>query len=107
MNKLMAKWIKFSDRLPTEADSQKGEVIVQYNNGVCCTPMLTSVLQNPSFYADHFWLENTPELPKTRTIEDVAKDLLKLSQSRIITGDFEDLMGEMREILEREDNERF
>ena len=101
----MAKWIKFSDRMPTEADAGlDGEVFVQHEGGKF-TADIFWVRNNPDHYEVHYWLENVPALPKPRTLEDVVGDLRRYFERGGVVGSkwCDDIVNEMREILERKE----
>ncbi len=96
----MANWVRFSDRLPTEDDmNYEGEVVIQHEDGMLSTAW--PLLHN---YKTSFWLENIPELPKPRTLEDVAKALVKLYEAHdynpCLHGyrTFHDLMEDLKQI---------
>ena len=97
----MSNWIKFSDRMPTEADADTGKkVIGKGMGGDWYVTYLADVYRYPDCCADHFWLENVPPLPTPRTLEDVVRQYVDTSkpQPRV------DLLNEMKEILGVKDN---
>ncbi len=57
----MSKWIKISDRLPTEGDSNVfGEVVIQYSNfDYDCILFEVADYER---YKDCYWLEGVPSL---------------------------------------------
>ena len=106
----MSNWIKFSDRMPTEADADTGKkVIGKGMGGDWYVTYLADVYRYPDCCADHFWLENVPPLPKPRTLEDAVRDLLRYAEKRWRTVPVSlpvycaVLFEEMKEILERKE----
>ena len=99
----MSNWVRFSDRMPTEADAgPEGEVFVQHSGGM----MGTADIYWASDHDHHdtgFWLENVPPLPTPRTIKDVVLEYIDAAnwiepwECRY--------RDEMKEILEREEHE--
>ncbi len=106
----MAKWIKFSDRTPTEADTDtKGNLMVRCDkHGYWYMRHIKVIKQNLSFYDKRglSWLEGIPPLPKPRTLEDVVREYLGGSDEECLLyrEDNRRLRKEMREILEEKDN---
>ena len=105
----MAKWVKFTERMPTEGDLDNGgQVVIRNKNGTLATAWIPHHRRRdasgpPDHYKDCFWLENLPRAPKPRTLEDVVWEFLSLTVSNR-PANFDrklDLQGEMREILER------
>ena len=89
----MSNWVKFSDRLPTEADAgPEGEVFVQHSGG-----MFTADIYCSDLFEDCYWLANVPPLPKPRTLEDVVQQYLDTSQPQPRV----DLLNEMKEIIRK------
>ena len=102
---MMSNWVRFTDRLPAETDCDgAGYLFVMDENGDWETTTIIHTTMHPEAYKEYFWLENVPELPKPRTLEDVARELhdnfLDLSLD-----DIQKLAVEMKEILEGKDNE--
>tara|TARA_R110002020_G_scaffold419585_1_gene628753 strand:+ start:172 stop:462 length:291 start_codon:yes stop_codon:yes gene_type:complete len=92
----MARWIKFSDRMPTEADADPDKkVIGKGAGGNWCVTYLADVCIFPDQYADHFWLASVPQ---PRTLEDVVREYLAASGD---VGRRLELQKEMREILQK------
>ena len=102
----MTRWVRFSDRLPTVEDFlPTGELIILGEEGIetaiCKVDALESVRD---LYSECFWLENVPELPKPRTLEEVARDLFITGFDfdwHILTAEVRGLLNEMRDILEK------
>ena len=99
----MSKWVKFSDRLPTKADADKeGEVFVEHSGGCRSKVSIHWASGNPCHWVDWFWLENVPEIPKPRTLEDVTRELLDSGMGGNSVH-WLVLFEEMKEILGREE----
>ncbi len=94
----MCNWVKFSDRLPTKSDANfDNEVFIQCQDGTRSTACLDHIDEGQHLpYPDWFWLENTPDTPKPRTLEDVVRDYLTTTFDRR-----SELEKEMKEILEK------
>lgn len=113
----MANWVKFTERMPRDSDvNHEGKVVIQYEDGTLTTAGFLWVLDDSGRldtpYKDCYWLENVPELPKPRTLEDVAGELVaKIQKSPKLCKEYLpawwiERVNEMKEILEREDDER-
>ena len=83
----MSNWIKFSDRMPTEADADTGGyLIVLYPDdsvrGLKCFGTEKYQHRHGVYWlakrGDLFWLANVPRRPKPRTMEDLANGLLAI-----------------------------
>ena len=89
----MSKWVKFSDRLPTEADADLNKkVIVKKAGGSWYIAYLSEVCRCTYHYADHFWLAN---VPKPRTLEDVVREYVDTGKPQRVL----DLLKEMKEFI--------
>ena len=98
----MTKWIKFSDRLPTENDTDDAnELITMHRNGTWDTVSLPYTQLHKFIYEDYFWMENVPSAPKPRTLEEVAGDLCRTGFACDQSDEVRGLVNEMREILWR------
>ena len=99
----MSNWVKFSERLPTEADAnQYGWVIVLRRDDEYAYSS-TDAMKNPDRYTEFCWLEGVPSLPKPRTLEDVVRDYL--ADANWNEPWEQRYRDEMLEILERSCNE--
>ena len=100
----MAKWVKFSDRLPTEDDLDDAEGLFLSDGNGRHYSTNSGWLAYSSYYDDWLWLEDVPPLPKPRTLEDVARDLCSTGFDfnwHILTAEVRRLVNEMKEILEK------
>jgi len=94
----MCNWVRFSDRLPTEADADiGGNVIVLHPDNSWYIKKCYGT-EESNFWKrnDLFWLANVPRRPKPRTLEDVVRDYLTTTFDRR-----SELEKEMKEILEK------
>ena len=105
----MAKWVKFSDRMPTEGDlDTHGGLFLCGPDGkgeyMTFGPFSHAFKAIYERYEGYYWLENNaPPVPKPRTLEDVARDMIvRYSYHNPLSK----LIKEMKEILERKDDER-
>ncbi len=103
----MANWVKFSERLPKEKDCDgAGALFVMDEHGDRDTISISYTELNAELFEDQFWLENVPDMPEPRTLEDVVEEYLSINVRDV--GDRRHRMNlekEMREILERSGNE--
>lgn len=106
----MSKWIKFTDRLPTEADANiKGQVLILYPDGGMAS--VDRLMQRNRMNKENncCWLEDVPEPPKPRTLEDVVREYIEtVINHRHYTDERAErgnrLVEEMRGILEKGDD---
>ena len=105
----MARWVKFSDRLPTEADADsEGELFMQHEDGTRSITCMEFTEEEPDQcvedYAGWFWLENVPE---PRTLDDTIRELLRyIGRTHVSLPDYcDDLLNEIRGYLGDKDNE--
>ena len=113
----MARWVKCSDRLPTKSDADSdGNVFVMYPDDSWClvkcyNPVTPGKRRTTRLHLhrlanrnDLFWLENVPQ---PRTLEDVVREFFRCSERGGVSGSdwCNDLIKEMREILEKGQND--
>lgn len=112
----MANWVRFSERMPTEGDLDNGgQVVIQGEDGTLATAWIPHHRRRdasgpPDHYKDCCWLESLPPLPEPRTLEDVARDMIgcdgiPITKPCAYVVHYA-LIEEMKEILERKDDER-
>ncbi len=76
----MARWVKFSERLPTESDADRDNHVITFfeTEGLSTRDIHFLDFENREGW---YWLENVPALPtKPKTIEDVARNFRKERQ---------------------------
>ena len=100
----MSNWVKFSDRLPTEADADiDGNVMVlRPDNSWCikkCYGTAGSIMSNLWVIEcgdlHLLWLESVPKRPKPRTLEDVVREYVDTGKPQRVL----DLLKEMKEFI--------
>jgi len=101
----MSNWVKFSDRLPTEGDANiNGDVIVHYADGAYAFVNIWNLdAPHNAVSSESHWLDNVPPVPKPRTLEDVARDMIgcdgiPITKPYVVHSA---LIEEMKDILEK------
>ena len=99
----MANWVRLSERVPTKEDCcPSGLLILTAENEASWWTVHYTRKKNFFWEKATHWLDELPPLPtKPRTLEDIAKELLKLYETYDYTDcyeAFDDLMEDLKQI---------